>query len=188
MVRPTTEQDAVKFRAARRQSKKLNSHDYLRAYLGWSLARYDRVCRLLEAENQLEEKQRDAGSGVAGGGPTVWFESDGPAAGRADDAPGTITRAHLAQAIHRAMGLSQADAALLVCSVLDVMCETLGKQEPVSLPRFGKFFVVLRAPRTGRDVGRGIQLTVAAQRVVQFKAAPALKARMNSSRRPPASR
>ena len=42
---------------------------------------------------------------------------------------GTLTRADLAESLHREVGLSRADAARLVEQILSHMCESLAKGE-----------------------------------------------------------
>jgi len=52
---------------------------------------------------------------------------------------GTVTRADLAEALYREIGLSRSESAVLVESVIDNIIESLLKGENVKLAGFGTF-------------------------------------------------
>src|SRR6476646_304268 len=74
----------------------------------------------------------------------------------------TLTRADLAEAVYRKVGLSRTESAELVEAVLDEICEAIVRGETVKLSSFATFHVrdknqrVGRNPKTGDDV-QGIQ-------------------------------
>jgi integration host factor subunit alpha len=100
-----------------------------------------------------------------------------------DDAPNTLTRAHLADAIHRTTGLPRSDGLALVACFLDIASETLCRSEPVLLSGFGKFVVLERAARKGRNVKLGIDVEIAPRLAVVFRPAPTLVSKLNAPSR-----
>ena len=95
----------------------------------------------------------------------------------------TLTRAQLAEAVHEATGLPKSDGAAMVASFLDIASETLCRGEPLLLSGFGKFIVVTRAARKGRNVKLGLDIDIAPRRAIAFRPAPGLLKRLNT--RPP---
>ncbi|MFX7858328.1 HU family DNA-binding protein, partial [Acinetobacter baumannii] len=52
---------------------------------------------------------------------------------------GTLTRADLADALHREVGLSRSDSSRIVEQILDTMTDALAKGENVKISGFGTF-------------------------------------------------
>ncbi|MDB5595466.1 MAG: integration host factor, alpha subunit [Hyphomicrobiales bacterium] len=100
----------------------------------------------------------------------------------------TVTRAQLAEAVHRATGLPRSDGAIHVESFLELISATLREGEPVLLSGFGKFVVLGRAPRKGRNVKLGVDVPIAARQAIVFKPAPSLLVRLNPTHRNKAGR
>jgi integration host factor subunit alpha len=92
---------------------------------------------------------------------------------------GTITRAHLADAVHQAVGLSRAEAAKYVEMVLTEIFESLVAREDVKLSSFGAFCVRAKKERVGRNPKTGVGAPITARLVVVFKASNVLRARIN---------
>jgi|LauGreDrversion4_2_1035121.scaffolds.fasta_scaffold26475_3 nucleoid DNA-binding protein len=90
-----------------------------------------------------------------------------------------ITRAHLADAVCRATGLPKADAGGLVEIFLDLISEALLRREPVMISGFGKFIVLERAARKGRNVKLGVNVMIEPRLAIVFKPAPGLVAQLN---------
>ena len=69
---------------------------------------------------------------------------------------GTLTRADIADTINHQVGLSRADAAQMVESVLDHMTSALERGENVKISGFGTFLLRDKGERVGRnpDFGR----------------------------------
>jgi nucleoid DNA-binding protein len=93
----------------------------------------------------------------------------------------TITRQTLAVAVCRASGLSRSEAADLVTQVFGVITATLLSAEPVMLSGFGKFHVVDRAPRRGRNVRAGQELIIGPRKALVFQPAPGLVERLSAA-------
>ena len=92
-----------------------------------------------------------------------------------------ITRAHLAEAICRATGLPRTDASHFVEIFLDLINETLLREENVMISGFGKFMVVKRAARKGRNVKLGVDVMIEPRLAIVFKPAPSLVTRLNET-------
>ena len=75
----------------------------------------------------------------------------------------TLTRADLAEAVYRKVGLSRTESAALVESVLDEICEAIVRGETVKLSSFATFHV------RSKNLPR---------RVMTFKASNVLKNRI----------
>ena len=90
-------------------------------------------------------------------------------------AAGTLTRADLAESLHREVGLSRADASRLVEQILGHMCEALSKGENVKISGFGNFQIRTKAARPGRNPRTGESIPHEARRVVTFHASLKLK-------------
>jgi integration host factor subunit alpha len=98
-------------------------------------------------------------------------------------ASGAITRADLAEAVHRAVGLPRGQAAAYVEVVLSEISETIIGGEDVKLSSFGLFQVREKKARIGRNPKTGADATIAARRVVVFKASTILRGKINGDER-----
>jgi len=90
----------------------------------------------------------------------------------------TLTRAQLADAVHRNVRLSRAESAALVEMMLNEITACLERGEAVKLSSFGNFVVRAKAARVGRNPKTGIQAPIAARRVLVFKPSPIFKHRV----------
>src|SRR3546814_12907401 len=77
---------------------------------------------------------------------------------------GTMTRADLADAIHREVGLSRADSARMVESILGRMCGALADGENVQISGFGTFVLRDKGARIGRNPKTGREVPIAPPR------------------------
>lgn len=91
---------------------------------------------------------------------------------------GTLTRADLAEAIHREVGLSRSDSAELVEQVLACMCEALVNGENVKISGFGTFVLRDKGERVGRNPKTGIEVPIAPRRVLTFRASQMMRHRI----------
>jgi integration host factor subunit alpha len=91
----------------------------------------------------------------------------------------TVTRADLAEAVYRRVGLSRAESAELVEAVLQEICDTLEGGEIVKLSSFGSFMVRDKGERIGRNPKTGVEVPISPRRVMVFKPSNILKARIN---------
>ena len=96
----------------------------------------------------------------------------------------TVTRADLAEAVFREIGLSRKESADLVESVLDLMADALARGEPVKISSFGSFSARMKGQRIGRNPKTGEEVPILPRRVLVFRASHVLKDRINSSLAP----
>jgi DNA-binding protein HU-beta len=85
----------------------------------------------------------------------------------------------LVAAVTSTCGASKADAARVVDAVCDVITNALSRGEDVRLVGFGRFSVVERAGRMGRNPGTGADIYIPASRRPKFKAGKQLKNAVN---------
>src|SRR3546814_11644255 len=83
---------------------------------------------------------------------------------------GTMTRADLADAIHREVGLSRADSARMVESTLGRMCGALADGENVKISGFGTFVLPDKGARIGSNPKTVVEVPIAPRRVPTFRA------------------
>ena len=91
---------------------------------------------------------------------------------------GTLTRADLAESLHRKVGLSRAESAGLVEQILGHMCEALSRGENVKISGFGTFVLRDKAQRIGRNPKTGIEVPILPRRVMTFRASQTMRARV----------
>ncbi|MFS0737880.1 integration host factor subunit alpha [Sphingomonas sp. 1P06PA] len=91
---------------------------------------------------------------------------------------GTLTRADLAETIHRNVGLSRADSAGMVEQILRYMCESLSNGENVKISGFGSFVLRDKGERVGRNPKTGIEVPIAPRRVLTFRASQTMRDRI----------
>ena len=90
----------------------------------------------------------------------------------------TLTRADLADTMNRQVGLSRADSAVMVESILDHMIEALVDGENVKISGFGTFVLRDKGERTGRNPKTGIEVPIAPRRVLTFRASQTMRDRI----------
>jgi integration host factor subunit alpha len=91
---------------------------------------------------------------------------------------GTLTRADLAEAINRKVGLSRTEALAMVEAILRHMCESLSHGENVKISGFGTFLLRDKAERIGRNPKTGVEVPITPRRVLTFRASQMLKDRI----------
>ena len=91
---------------------------------------------------------------------------------------GTLTRADLAEALHRQVGLAGSDSARLVEQVLGEMCEALSRGENVKISGFGTFVLRDKGERIGRNPKTGVEVPIAPRRVLTFRASQMMRDRI----------
>lgn len=90
----------------------------------------------------------------------------------------TLTRADLADAINRRLGLSRSEALAMVESILDMMSDALAEGENVKISGFGTFLLRDKTERLGRNPKTGIEVPITPRRVLTFRASKMLKERV----------
>lgn len=97
-----------------------------------------------------------------------------------------MTRADLAEAVHRHTGLGRADCAKYVEMVLDEIFESIVTRDDVKLSSFGAFQIRAKRERQGRNPKTGKEAKITARLVVTFKPSNVLRARVNNGFKVPA--
>lgn len=93
----------------------------------------------------------------------------------------TLTRADLAEALNREIGLSRADSAEMVEKILFHMCESLSRGENVKISGFGTFVLRDKGERVGRNPKTGVEVPIAPRRVLTFRASQMMRDRIVSA-------
>lgn len=94
-------------------------------------------------------------------------------------AENTVTRADLAEAVRREIGLSRNEVAALVESALDKITEALVRGEPVKIASFGTFSMREKSARMGRNPRTGEEAPIEPRRVLAFRPSSIMRARIN---------
>lgn len=94
---------------------------------------------------------------------------------------GTLTRADLADALHREVGLSRMESASLVEQILGHMCDALAQGENVKISGFGTFVLRNKGERVGRNPKTGVEVPIAPRRVLTFRASQMMRTRIVSA-------
>lgn len=93
----------------------------------------------------------------------------------------TITRADLADALYKHLGLSRSESADLVELVLNSVTDEIVKGNTVKLSGFGAFEVRQKGERVGRNPKTGVEVPITPRKVLTFRASHLLKEKMNKS-------
>jgi len=94
---------------------------------------------------------------------------------------GTLTRADLAESLHRHVGLSRADSSRIVEQILEKLCHALANGENVKISGFGTFVLRDKGERVGRNPKTGIEVPIAPRRVLTFRASQMMRERIVSA-------
>ena len=114
---------------------------------------------------QTLTRVRDTGLATA-----VWSD--------AMDSAGTLTRADLAEALHKEIGLSRAESSKIVEQILHEMCAALSRGENVKISGFGTFVLRDKGERVGRNPKTGVEVPIAPRRVLTFRASQMMRERI----------
>jgi integration host factor subunit alpha len=93
----------------------------------------------------------------------------------------TLTRADLADAVVRKIGLPRNESQDLVELVLSEISITLSRGENVKLSSFGSFGVRDKGRRIGRNPKTGEEVPITPRRVLIFRPSNIMKDRINNS-------
>ncbi len=92
---------------------------------------------------------------------------------------GTLTRADLADELHRSIGLSRAESADLVEQMLDAIIDVLIAGENVKLSSFGSFILRRKGRRVGRNPKTGVEVPIEPRTVLTFRPSQLLRQKIN---------
>ncbi len=92
---------------------------------------------------------------------------------------GSVTRADLADAVHRQIGLSRTESAQLVENVLDRICDALVAGSNVKISSFGSFVLRKKGLRVGRNPKTGVEVPIEPRTVLTFRPSQLLREAIN---------
>ena len=101
----------------------------------------------------------------------------------AASSPATVTRAHLAQRVQKAIGVSRTEASAYVEQVFEEIFNCILESGEVKLSSFGNFKVRAKREREGRNPKTGEKATIKARQVVVFRPSQVLRARIEAGPR-----
>jgi integration host factor subunit alpha len=87
----------------------------------------------------------------------------------------TLTRAEIAEAMNRKLGLSRSESLAMVESILGHMSDALAKGQNLKISGFGTFLLRDKAQRVGRNPKTGVEVPITSRRVLTFRASQMLK-------------
>ena len=90
----------------------------------------------------------------------------------------TLTRADLAEAVYKKVGLSRLESSKLVETVLEEISQAAIAGESIKLSSFGTFAVRSKNERVGRNPKTGEEVPITSRRVMVFKPSNILKSRV----------
>jgi len=93
-----------------------------------------------------------------------------------------VNKTELVDAIAKDSGLSRADSARAIDSLINTVQKTLKKGDDVAITGFGKFSVAKRGARTGRNPATGATLKIKASKAPKFTAGATLKATVSGKK------
>lgn len=96
-------------------------------------------------------------------------------------AGGTVTRAHLSEAVYQEVGLSRSESADLVERLLGELSDALARGEMVKISSFGSFSVRSKGLRVGRNPKTGEEVPIEPRQVLTFRASHVLKDLINAT-------
>jgi integration host factor subunit alpha len=107
--------------------------------------------------------------------------SSGGGAGGGKTLPGgkTLTRADLAEAVVRKVGLPRNESQDLVGLVLGEISASLARGDSVKLSSFGSFGIRQKGERMGRNPKTGEEVPITPRRVLVFRPSNIMKERIN---------
>lgn len=94
----------------------------------------------------------------------------------------TLTRADIADKLHRQVGLSKAESSAIVEAVLEHMSAALEDGENVKISSFGTFALRDKHARVGRNPKTGVEVPIAPRRVLTFRPCQAMRDRLARGR------
>lgn len=93
----------------------------------------------------------------------------------------TVTRADLAEALYREIGLSRTESAALVEAVIDQVIDSLIAGDTVKLAGFGTFSLRDKKERIGRNPKTGEEVPITSRRVLTFKPSQMMRDRVDAA-------
>ena len=91
----------------------------------------------------------------------------------------TLTKEKIIDTIYNQVGLSKNQSRRVVGSLLEIIKQTLAKEENLLISGFGKFIVKDKAARKGRNPQTKEDLKLRARKVVVFRTSGVLRKKIN---------
>ncbi len=91
----------------------------------------------------------------------------------------TMTKADIVDRVYDRIGFSKKEASELVELIFESLKEVLQNGEKIKISGFGTFVVRGNHERVGRNPQSGVQISISARRVVNFKPSQVLRAMLN---------
>ncbi|MCQ2913581.1 MAG: integration host factor subunit alpha [Alphaproteobacteria bacterium] len=90
-----------------------------------------------------------------------------------------VTRADLAEALYKEVGLSASDCSKLVDQVLEQISLSLLKGQEVKISSFGAFSVKSKKKRIGRNPKTGVEAEITPRKILSFHPSHILRDEIN---------
>lgn len=94
----------------------------------------------------------------------------------------TLTRATIAEIVHKTIGFSFSESSELVDSLVDEISNALAKEENLKISSFGTFTVNQKSARIGRNPKTKEEAVIAPRKVVSFYASNILTDLVNEGK------
>ena len=94
----------------------------------------------------------------------------------------TLTKARIIDSVRKYAFISRPEAAQYVETLLEIIKKTLEDGEDILISRFGKFCVMEKDARRGRNPQTGNDLTIGSRRVVIFRCSGVLRDKINANK------
>lgn len=91
----------------------------------------------------------------------------------------TLTKVDIVDAIKEELGLTRRHSKETVESLIETIKKSLEDGEDVLISGFGKFFIIEKSERKGRNPANGEDAILPARRVVSFKCSKKLREKLN---------
>jgi len=91
-----------------------------------------------------------------------------------------LTKREIIDLLHERAGLTRKECSSIVESTIDIIKEELGKGNNFKISGFGKWTVLHKKARKGRNPQTGKAMTISARKVVTFKPSKILNAELNN--------
>ena len=93
----------------------------------------------------------------------------------------TLTRADLAESLNSRVGLSRAESARIIETIISLMCDALANGQNVKISGFGTFVLRDKTARIGRNPKTGIEVPIHPRRVLTFRPSQIIRDQVASS-------
>ena len=93
--------------------------------------------------------------------------------------PMTLKKADIIESIHEQIGFPKNRSADIFESFLEIIKQSLENGEEVLISGFGKFYIIEKNARRGRNPHTGESIMMASRKIASFKASTGLRDKVN---------